>query len=168
MALSAHLFVISAAIAAAASAQELSGEICLYAGIRKATEMVFSFSTQLNTIPRKTQQGYLRMLINEEVKSGLRHIFHGWGRLSYSHQFLPQVTFFCSSKCFHHFDLGVTKAWTFPIILFLSEHFSFCLLVGPSTKRESDNVRNKLSVLPHDEPFILVVRDVSVLNILVG
>ena len=77
MALSAHLFVISAAIAAAASAQELSGEICLYAGIRKTTEMVFSFSTQLNTIPQKTQQGYLRMLINEEVKSGLRHIFHG-------------------------------------------------------------------------------------------
>ena len=71
MALSAHLFVISAAIAAAASAQELSGEICLYAGIRKATEMVFSFRTQLNTIPRKTQQGYLRMLINEEVTSGL-------------------------------------------------------------------------------------------------
>ena len=64
MALSAHLFVISAA-------QELSGENCLYAGIRKATEMVFSFSTQLNTIPRKTQQGYLRMLINEEVTSGL-------------------------------------------------------------------------------------------------
>ena len=71
MALSAHLFVISVAIAAAASAQELSGEICLYTGIRKANEMVFSFSIQLNTIPRKTQQGYLRMLINEEVTSGL-------------------------------------------------------------------------------------------------
>ena len=47
MALPAHLFVISAAIAAAASAQELSGEICLYAGTGNGTEMVFSFHAQV-------------------------------------------------------------------------------------------------------------------------
>ena len=96
MALSAHLFVVFAAIAAAASAQELSGEICLYAGIRKATEMVFSFSTQLNTIPRKTQQGYLRMLINEEVTGGL---YLPWLRPT---ELFPPVSassyIFCSSE----------------------------------------------------------------------
>ena len=50
MALSAHLFVISAAIAVAASAQELSGEICLYARTGNGTEMVFSFHAQLNNV----------------------------------------------------------------------------------------------------------------------
>ena len=111
MALSAHLFVISAAIAAAASAQELSGEICLYAGItEKYTEMVFSFSTQLNTIPRKTQQGYLRMLINEEVTSGL---YLPWLRPT---ELFPPVSassyifFVRPNYCFHHFDLSVPKA----------------------------------------------------------
>ena len=167
MALSAHLFVISAAIAAAASAQELSGENCLYAGIRKATEMVFSFSAQLNTIPRKTQQGYLRMLINEEVTSGL---YLPWLRPT---ELFPPVSASCyiffvrPNYCFHHFDLSVPKAWTFPITLILSEHLYFCLLVGASTKQAPDNVRNKLSALPYDEQFMLVVRDLSVLNILV-
>ena len=54
MALSAHLFVISAAIAAAASAQELSGEICLYARTGNGTEVVFHSMPNLQQTENKT------------------------------------------------------------------------------------------------------------------
>ena len=75
MALSAHLFVISAAIAAAASAQELSGEICLYARTGNGTEMVFSFHDQLITIRKQNRLNC--GCLSKEVKSALLHIFHG-------------------------------------------------------------------------------------------
>ena len=89
MAFSGLLFVISAATAAAAHGQELSGEICLYARIRKVTEMVFSFNTHLNTITRKTEQGNLTVC--KEVKNGLQDIFHGYKADWVITTFLPEV-----------------------------------------------------------------------------
>ena len=65
MAFSRFFFVISAAMAAAACEQRLSGEIYFYAGMENAAQMVLSFRAKNM---QKTNQGDRRMFLGN-VKS---------------------------------------------------------------------------------------------------